>query len=640
MNRRPPLRRICRLVAVSLAASAALWAPSGFAQIDVVDQAQQQQQQQQSPRIRSAAQQVALDSASSVSAEPVASPRYQPDRIEEAPSTGIADKPVDQAAPVRRVAVPSEFEVFVSQIADEPLRRFGTKLIIPGARDFTTPPNTTVPDDYRLNSGDQLVVGLTGSVQANNLRLTVDPEGRIFVPRVGAIHVGGVRYADLQSLIASQVSRQYRDFRVAVSMGGLHGITVYVTGFAAAPGSYTVSSLSTLINAVLAAGGPSAGGSFRSIQLRRGGQLLSDFDLYDLLLKGDKSADVILQNGDVIFIAPAGAQVAVIGSVNSQAIFEARGNETLQDFLLYAGGINTVADSTRLLVLNPVEPGGWQQLTPPQVAAKIATRSLIVRVLSGIGIAQPMATQPALVTVGGEVAHPGRYYVQPGTSLGAVIEQAGGLTAQAFPFGASFTRESIRRDQKINYERAIADMRLSLSAQMLVSATQRTGDHAGQLVAIQSIMDQLAHREVDGRVVFDIAPEASALPGDLIVQNNDAIYVPPRPVVVSVFGSVPNPANFQFDAGVTIGAYVARAGGVLRLGSRSEIFVVRANGMLLAPKHGTFRGSILKQRVLPGDLIFVPIASNRGEFWQKLRDIMSSLFQGGIAAATVVAVTK
>ena len=180
------------------------------------------------------------------------------------------------------------------------MRRFGANLLVPDARNFTAPPTTTVPTDYRLNPGDELLVGLTGSVQATNLRLTINSEGRIFIPRVGAVNVAGVRYGDVQALIASQMSRQYRNFRVAVSIGRLHGITVYVTGFAAVPGSYTVSSLSTLVNAVLAAGGPSAGGSFRSIQVRRNGQLISDFDLYDLLLKGDKSADVLLQNGDVI----------------------------------------------------------------------------------------------------------------------------------------------------------------------------------------------------------------------------------------------------------------------------------------------------------------------------------------------------
>jgi len=470
--------------------------------------------------------------------------------------------------PVRKPTPPSEFEAYVSKMVGKPLRRFGANLLIPDARDFTAPPTTTVPPDYRLNPGDELLIGLTGSVQASNLRLTISPEGQVFVPRVGAVNVAGIRYGDVQDVIARAVSRQYRNFRVAVSIGDLHGITVYVTGFAATPGSYTVSSLSTLVNAVLAAGGPSAGGSFRSIQVRRNGQLISDFDLYDLLLKGDKRADVVLQNGDVIYIAPAGAQTAVIGSVNVEAIYEARANETLYDMLLYAGGVNTVADDKRLMVFNAVKPNGWQELSPSQVEQRVAQRGEVVRVLSAVGIAQPQFKQPALVTVSGEVANPGRYYVQPGTPLSAVIQRAGGLTQQAFPYGAVFTRETVRQTQSDNYDRAIKDLELTLSTQPLVTYNDNQQIQPSRLDAIQSVVGQLEDRKPDGRLVLNVAPADRAIPTDVIVENNDTIYVPPQPVSVGVFGAVPTPASFQYRQGETIGDYLSRAGGVRKFGDK------------------------------------------------------------------------
>jgi protein involved in polysaccharide export with SLBB domain len=569
--------------------------------------------------------------------------RYQADRIVDysALAARANDRQADQPPAGDRIPLvvrppkPSEFEEFVSQMVDKPLRRFGANLLVPGARGFTAPPTTTVPPDYRLNPGDELLIGFTGSVEASDLRLTIDSEGRIFIPRVGAVNVAGVRYGDVQALIARAVSRQYRDFRVAVSVGKLHGITVYVTGFAATPGSYTVSSLSTLVDAVLAAGGPSAGGSFRSIQVRRDGRLISDFDLYDLLLKGDKSADVLLQNGDVIFIAPAGPQVAVIGSVNVEAIYEARVNETLYDMLLYAGGINTVAENSRLLVFNPLGHVGWQQLSASDVQNRVASRGEIVRVLSGVGIAQPLYSQPALVTVSGEVANPGRYYVQPGTPMSAVIAQAGGLTAQAFPFGAVFTRESVRQTQRASYERALRDLQLSLTTQPLVSATQNYQIQPARLDAVRFVVQLLQARQPDGRLVLNVQPADRALPGDMVVENNDTIYVPPQPVTVGVFGAVPSPASFQYRRGETIGAYLRRAGGVQKLGDKGEIFVVRANGTLLAERRGLFKSSILNQPSLPGDLIFVPVDSDRGEFWARVRDISGLLFPAIIAGAAV-----
>ena len=570
--------------------------------------------------------------------------RYQPDRID-----NPDDNDREQVRPrdreirdgedelVRRSIRPlvqsapplSEFERYVSDVVDKPMRRFGSSLLVPGSRDFTAPPTATVPPDYQLNPGDEILIGLAGSVEASNLRLTIDPEGRIFVPRVGAVNVGGVRYGDLQALIARAVSRQYRSFRVAVSVGKLHGITVYVTGFARTPGSYTVSSLSTLVNAVLAAGGPSGGGSFRSIQVRRNGRLVSDFDLYDLLLKGDRSADIVLQSGDVIYIAPAGPQVAVVGSVNVEAIYEARRDETLEQMLLYAGGVNTVADDTRLLLIDPTKPGGWQQLSPPQVQARVASRGEILRVLPAIGIAQPQVRLPALVTVSGEVARPGRYYVEPGTPLASVLEQAGGLTAQAYVYGTVFTRDSVRTTQRESYRRAIGDLELALKAQPLTSASQSTNIDPARLQAVQSIVDQLRRREPDGRMVLNVTPADSALPGTVVVENNDSIYVPPQPVTVGVFGAVPSPASFQYVRGETIGDYLRQAGGFQKIADKSKIFVVRANGTLIAH-------NVERAKALPGDLIFVPINASRGEFWARLRDISSALLPAVVTTAAIV----
>ncbi|MEO5775140.1 MAG: SLBB domain-containing protein [Sphingomicrobium sp.] len=529
----------------------------------------------------------------------------------------------------RRPVQPSEFEQYVSKIVNRPLRRFGANLLVPEARNFTSPPTTTVPTDYRLNPGDELRVGLTGSVQASNLRLTIDSEGRIFIPRVGPVDVAGVRYGDVQALIARQVAREYRNFRVAVSIGRLHGITVYVTGFAAVPGSYTVSSLSTLVNAVLTAGGPSAGGSFRSIQVRRNGQLISDFDLYDLLLKGDKSADVILQNGDVIYIAPAGPQVAVVGSVNVEAIYEARSNETIYDMLLYAGGINTVAESGRLLLFDSTKPGGWQELAAAQVQSRPAARGEVVRVLSAVGLAQPLFRQPALVSVTGEIVNPGRYYVQPGTPVSTVIARAGGLTSQAFPFGTVFTRESVRQTQQDSYERAMRDAELLLTTAPLTSSSQSQQLQPARLEAVRSVVQQLRARKPDGRLVLDVQPSDRALPADMIVENNDTIYVPSQPVTVGVFGAVPTPASFQYRQGQRVADYLRQAGGIQKIGDKSQIFVIRANGVVLP------RRDALRAYALPGDLIFVPVNANRGEFWEHLRDVSSVILPTVLTGAAL-----
>jgi len=535
----------------------------------------------------------------------------------------------------RQPPAPSgEFETFVSDIVGRRVRRFGTDLLTPDSRDFTAPPVVSVPLDYRINPGDEIRLGLTGNVQVSNLRLKVDPEGRIFVPEVGAIQVAGVASRDLQAVIGRAVSRQYREFTASVGVTRLNGITVYVTGFAAVPGSYTVSSLATVINAVFAAGGPAAGGSFRSIQVRREGKLISDFDFYDFLLKGDKSADAMLQNGDVIFIAPAGAQVATIGSVNREAIYEARAGDTLKDVLVYAGGVNTVADIRRLHVLDPMSDQGWQELTPESAATMPARRGLLLRVLSAVGIAQPTQRLPSLVTVGGEVQKPGRYFVQPGTTLDEVIAKAGGLTEQAYPYGAVFVRDSLRRQQIFNFSKAVDELKVTLTAEPLVRYENQDKDINARLLAVDALVRQLNARRIEGRLVLPVAPTDRTLPAGFLVENNDNLVIPTRSLAVGVYGMVNSSADFRFKPGLKVREYLKLAGGFNRLADRKHVFVVRANGTLLSGRNA------LSTMTQPGDLVFVPIDSQRGAFWARLKDLLNFGFQGALATASLVTVTR
>jgi protein involved in polysaccharide export with SLBB domain len=172
----------------------------------------------------------------------------------------------------------------------------------------------------------------------------------ISIPKVGQVSVVGVRYQNLQAHLKAAISKIFRNFEVDVSLGKLRSIQVFVVGQALLPGNYTVSSLSTLVNALFASGGPSAKGSMRHIQLKRSGKVVTEFDIYDLLLKGDKSKDVQLLSGDVIYIPGVGPTVAVSGSVNTPAIYELKGSESLSDLLTLSGGLTNVAAGQKVTV--------------------------------------------------------------------------------------------------------------------------------------------------------------------------------------------------------------------------------------------------------------------------------------------------
>jgi polysaccharide export outer membrane protein len=534
---------------------------------------------------------------------------------------------------------PNEFERFVERTAGRKLPRFGSDLLLPSNRDYATPATATVPPSYILNVGDKIQIGMTGSIEGSVQR-EIDTNGRIFLPKVGSIRLAGTRYGDLKETISRAIGLKYRNFTVNVGIDDLRGVRVYVTGFANNPGAYTVNSLSTMVNAVLAAGGPAAGGSFRSVKLYRNNELVSDFDLYQMLLRGDRSGDATLQNEDVLFIPPVGQQIAVTGSVNNEAIFEIKPGETLDQVLGYAGGTNSLADQSRLLLyrLANYDTIGAKQIDRAQAASTAAADGDIVQILSSGSLQRSVLRQSVVVRIEGEVNAPGNYYVPANTPLSEVLARAGGLTSRAYVYGTRYERVSEQRAQGEAFDQAIQQLEISLEASPLTADSAiNTGDLAAQRASGRAVLERLRAIKPDGRLVLDITPETVALPGEFLLENNDRIVVPPRPITVGVFGAVYRPASFVLsDArGNRVEDYVERAGGALRAADRKEIFVVRANGDVVSRRRGA-----MKAQVLPGDVVFVPIKTQASSVWSKIRDISTIAFQFGIAAATVVALTR
>ncbi len=232
----------------------------------------------------------------------------------------------------------------------------GKVLPIYGLNLFANVPSTFAPVDripvtpeYQIGPGDELLIRMWGQVTLDG-HFTVDRSGNVYIPQVGAVQVAGVPFAKLTDFLRSHIGRTFRNFDLNVNIGQLRSIQIFIVGDAKRPGSYTVSSLSSLVNALFASGGPAPTGSLRAIQVKRGGNTVTTFDLYDLLLHGDKSKDVPLQSGDVIYIPPVGPMVAMAGSVSTPALYELRGETTVRDALALAGGLSTLAQREQVRV--------------------------------------------------------------------------------------------------------------------------------------------------------------------------------------------------------------------------------------------------------------------------------------------------
>ncbi|WP_026326212.1 SLBB domain-containing protein [Sphingomonas sp. Mn802worker] len=534
---------------------------------------------------------------------------------------------------------PNDFERFVQQRLGRVLPRFGTGLIVPSSRTYSVPTTTTVPASYKLAPGDEIFIGLSGSIEGSVSR-QIDSNGRVFLPRVGQINLAGVSYGDLKDTIVRAVGIRYRGFNVSVAVTRLRGIRVFVTGFANNPGSYTVDSLSTLVNAIFAAGGPSAGGSFRSVRLIRNGETISDFDLYGFLRNGDRSRDEVLQNGDVLYIAPLGEQVALTGSVNQEGIYEAKPGESLDELLRFAGGATALADPDRLILykLSNANTVGGVQVGRDSYAAQPVTGGDIVQILAKGTLATPLERQTVVVRIEGEVNKPGNYVVQPGSSFEQVLALAGGTTPRAYLYGTNFQRVSVRRQQRESYEEALRQLEVTLAGAPLTTDTTLSAEQAAaQNAAGRALLERLRQQQPDGRIVLPVEPDGSGLPTTLALENNDTIIVPPRSSTVGVFGAVYRPASFLVEGQrrQRVRDYLDQAGGTLRLADTRDIFVVHANGAVVSKRSGA-----LSQYVLPGDIVFVPTKTQNVSLLSRIAQISSILFQGALSAATVVAVTR
>ncbi len=688
---------------------------------------------------------------------------------------------------------------------------FGRDLFRNVPSTFAPGNEVAVAPDYEIAPGDEILLRIWGP-ESYNGQLGVDRAGSIYIPRVGAVHVAGLRFADLQKHINTEVGRIYRNFELSVNLGQLRSVQIYVVGEARHPGAYTVSSLSTVLNALFASGGPNAQGSFRRIQLRRTGEPAAEFDLYDFLLHGDKSQDIRLQTGDTIFIPPVGLQVAVAGSVRHPAIYEVKSTSTLASALEIAGGLSTTASDTSIsleridadqsrkalnialdgpgrgMVLrdgdvifvnhiaasyektvsirgnlaNPgrfpwhegmrlseiipdktslLTSGYWEErsslgvpaplfspadnsdptgsstptadlsnrstqheATSPQTRATVADSAIeaqhnstassnapenvirrpapeidwsyavierldtqdlknvlipfnlgrlvedhdpsqnlelhpgdIVTILSQRDIRVAREQQTKYVRLEGEFVSSGVYSVKTGETLMDIVQRAGGLTAKAYLYGSSFTRESARVFQQQRLDEYVAalsaDMERSIASRAVASSTGGTDQTA--IAEQRLLIDQLKQARSSGRVVLEFNPDSLGVESvpNLALEDGDVFRVPPVPSTVSVVGAVYGQNVFLYNHSRNLNGYLALAGKPNRIADRKHEFIIRADGSIYS--RDSARGNFDMAHIFPGDSIVIPEKLIKPPILRQIVDYSQILSSFGVAAAAV-----
>ncbi len=724
---------------------------------------------------------------------------------------------------------------------NEALKPFGYDLFEGAPSTFAPVSDIQVPVDYIVGAGDSLDIQLYGN-EPSRFELTVGRDGRVNFPKLGPIMVSGMTFDEAREAIERRVDKQLIGTRVSVTIGELRSIRVFVLGEAEKPGSYTVSGLSTMTNALFVSGGVKKIGSLRNIQLKRNGQLITTLDLYDLLLHGDNSRDRQLLPGDVIFIPPIGNTLSVDGAVRRPAIYELNREKTVAQAIEIAGGLLPDADEKlgqleRILpsslremrnidLTSPVgrttevangdklkipairptlensvtltgyvfRPGKFEyhpglRLTdvlgsfdelrpnadehyimirrelPPDEKVEVVSADLrralaahgsaadpelrprdkifvfdlssdrerilapvirelqlqatpdkpeqvvsidgrvkapghypleptmhvsdlvraggsledsafrgqaeITRYDAGDGNSRtteliavdlaairrgdagadlllkpydiliikpvPLWVEPGVIELAGEVRFPGKYPIHQGETLSSVLHRAGGFTEFAFPEGAVFIREELKKREKDQLEllanRLQSDLAaLSLEAVAGSAATNSGGGGAAQgLVVGQQLMNQLRETKPVGRLVIDVDRVIKGrvgAPEDVLLRDGDNLLVPKRTQEITILGEVQSPTSHVFEAGLTRDEYIARSGGTTQKADRKRIYVVRANGDVISgERSGWFRRS-QSVEMRPGDTIVVPLDTERIRalpLWQAVTTIIYNL---------------
>lgn len=336
-------------------------------------------------------------------------PMTTPPVLPQRPDIGAQDasRTLPMALRAPKPEAPSQFQRFVQESTGKLLPVFGANLF-DNPLAYAADSATAAPGEYLLGTGDEVRINISGAIDYAGSQ-TVDRNGQISLPKIGTLNLAGVQVKDLEATVRKQVATVFTNVTVNASLGKLRGVTVYVVGQARQPGTYSLTSLSTLVNAVFASGGPGANGSLRNITLKRGGKTVTTLDLYDFIAKGDKGRDALLQPGDVITIPPAGPRVALTGATDMGAIYELRDGTTVQDLLAIGGGVPALASAQKALV---------ERIDPQQPSAPRQVQNLV---LNGEGLAQKLRDgdvitllpiSPAFgnaVTLQGAVAQPLRH---------------------------------------------------------------------------------------------------------------------------------------------------------------------------------------------------------------------------------------
>ena len=328
-------------------------------------------------------------------------------------------------------------EVIQRQTVQHTLDQFGYDIFSVLTTTFAPVESIPVPLDYVVGPGDTFVVQLFSASDVQ-YTLVVSREGKLLVPEVGALQVAGLTFAEAKTLITESVNSIRIGVKTLVTLAELHTIQIMIVGEVTQPGAYTVSGLSSLLNALISSGGVKRSGSLRNIQVKRGGQVVAEFDLYELLLNGIDTGNVYLRHGDIVFVPPVGQTISIAGEVQRPAIYELKNEQTIEDAIKLSGGLLATAAKNKTQIERITDQGSYT-LIQVDLAAMGASQRLkngdLIRVLPVLD------KMDEVVLLSGHVLTPGAYQWRKGMRVSDLV-----ASKEFLRLGADFNVGVIERE--------------------------------------------------------------------------------------------------------------------------------------------------------------------------------------------------
>ena len=455
-------------------------------------------------------------------------------------------------------------------------------------------------EDYVLDVGDTLSVMLSGgasssSMTKNDEKQIIQRDGTISLPNLGKISFAGLTLAQAEESLATYIAKASPGTSAYLSLSKLRDIQIIMLGGVVGPGIYTLSGGSNILTAINAAGGITENGSYRKVEHKRNGKVLSVIDLYEVFVNGNISFEFSLRSGDAILIHPVSNLIPVSGGINNEAIFETLPGETAADLIKFAGGFSSTFYGHQSVFFKRADLSSNSIIDIS--TSDLEQFELQPRDILFVPSFESLQEAAREVTIEGMVRRPGKYYVNDGERLSDLIKKAGGYKQNAYEFGAGLFRQgAIEAGQEFAQQSyfEIINTLISNLAQPGVSARPEI---------IQLLSEELRSRRNSGRVVTEFSlnklQENPSL--DMILADQDRIVVPELQKVVYVFGDFRNPTNISYNPNYNIQDYILYAGGVNE-SAYDELIVIDPSGKTQIYRDRLFARENID--IYPGSVIY------------------------------------